>query len=195
MQRRMGVTTEIEKWVARLNAQVNGVWRSNPATNTPRWLLGQIGFWIARPGLDAAYQRQLVALARTRRDVADVATSRKRLELQISELEQRAETAGDATSPVTGATQADAANQDDTTRSVTEQLADLRRRHANMQAKEERVTAASRQLMAEIDAFQTGKKNTEAAYMAAEEAAKAIHAEIASASGERSGPGACCCGA
>jgi phage shock protein A len=179
MQRRIGITAEIEKWVARLNAQVNSVWRSNPATNTPRWLLGQIGFWVARPGLDAAYQRQLVALARTRRAVAGVATSRKRLELQIGDLERRAETPGDERSPVTGTTQADAADQDYTTRSVTEQLADLRRRYADIQAKEERVSTASRQLMAEIDAFRTGKKNTEAAYKAAEEASKAVHAEIA----------------
>jgi hypothetical protein len=49
MQRRMRVTAEIEKWAARLNAQVNSVRRSNPAASTPRWLLGQIGFWVARP--------------------------------------------------------------------------------------------------------------------------------------------------
>jgi hypothetical protein len=36
--------------------------------------------------------------------------------------------------------------------------------------------------MAEIDAFRTGQENTKAAYMAAEEAAKAVDAEIASAS-------------
>jgi hypothetical protein len=182
MQRPMRVTAEIEKWAARLNAQVNSVWRSNPAASTPRWLLGRIGFWVARPGLDAAYQRQLVALARTRRAVADVATSRKRLELQIGELERRAETLGDPRSPVAGVTQADAADQDYTTRSVTEQLADLRRQHADMRAKEERITAASRQLMAEIDAFRSGQESTKAAYMAAEEAAKAVDAEMASAS-------------
>jgi phage shock protein A len=182
MQRRMRVTAEIEKWAARLNAQVNSVWRGNTAASTPRWLLGQIGFWVARPGLDAAYQRQLVASARARRAVADVATSRKRLELQIGELERRAETLGDPGSRVTGVTQADAADQVYMTRSVTEQLADLRRRHADMRAKEERITAASRQLMAEIDAFRTGQENTKAAYMAAEEAAKAVDAEIASAS-------------
>lgn len=94
MQRRMRATAELENWVARLNAQVNSVWHSSPAASTPRWLLGQIGFWVARPGLDAAYQRQLVALARSRRAVAGVATSRKRLELQIGELERRAETLG-----------------------------------------------------------------------------------------------------
>ena len=88
MQRRMRVTVELATWVARLNAQVNSLWHSSPAASAPRWLLGQIGFWVARPGLDAAYQRQLVALARSRRAVADVATSRKRLELQIGGMER-----------------------------------------------------------------------------------------------------------
>ena len=179
MQRRMRVTAEIEKWVARLNAQVTSVWHSNPAASTPRWLLGQIGFSVAQPGLNAAYQRQLVALTRSRRAVAGVATSRKRLELQIGELERRAETLGDPGSPVTDATQADAADQDYAARSVTELLADLRRQHADMRAKEERITAASRQLMAEVNAFRTGQENTKAAYLAAEEAAKAVDAEIA----------------
>lgn len=48
-------------------------------------------------------------------------------------------------------------------------------------AKEERITAASRQLMAEVNAFRAGQENTKAAYLAAEEAAKAVDAEIASA--------------
>jgi hypothetical protein len=48
--------------------------------------------------------------------------------------------------------------------------------------REERITAASRQLMAEVNAFRAGQENTKAAYLAAEEAAKAVDAEIASAS-------------
>jgi hypothetical protein len=40
---------------------------------------------------DAAYQRQLIALQRSRRDVAAAATARKRLELQIAELEGQAD--------------------------------------------------------------------------------------------------------
>jgi hypothetical protein len=41
-----------------------------------------------RPDLDQAYQRQLEMLTRLRRAVADMATARKRLELQIVQLEQ-----------------------------------------------------------------------------------------------------------
>jgi len=43
----------------------------------------------ARPDLDTAYERQLEVLTRARRAVADVATSRKRLELQANQLEQQ----------------------------------------------------------------------------------------------------------
>lgn len=53
-------------------------------------MLGRIGFWIAQPGLDAACQRQLVALRPASRDLADVARARKRLELRIAELERQA---------------------------------------------------------------------------------------------------------
>jgi len=41
-----------------------------------------------RETLDYSYQRQLEMLQKVRRGVADVATSRKRLELQISQLER-----------------------------------------------------------------------------------------------------------
>jgi hypothetical protein len=50
-------------------------------------MLGKIGFWIARPALDAAYQQHFAEPLRTRKAVADVATTGKRLKLQIPELE------------------------------------------------------------------------------------------------------------
>jgi phage shock protein A len=118
------------------------------------WLagvLGRAGFRVALLGLDAAYQQQLVALSRVRRAAADVATSRKRLELHIGDLERQAgggDTAG------------------------------LRRRYAELQAKEERISAASRRLMADVNAFRDGKQAIKAAYTAAGEAADAVWAEV-----------------
>ena len=46
----------------------------------------EVPFSPARPDLDYAYQRQLEMLTRVRRAAADIATSRKRLELQINQL-------------------------------------------------------------------------------------------------------------
>src|SRR6201991_3840523 len=42
-----------------------------------------------REVLDYSYQRQLDLLSKVRRGVADVATSRKRVELQVNQLEQQ----------------------------------------------------------------------------------------------------------
>ena len=44
-----------------------------------------------RETLDYSYQRQLELLSKVRRGVADVATSRKRVELQVKQLEQQAD--------------------------------------------------------------------------------------------------------
>src|SRR5690242_19396472 len=131
---KLRVAPEVTELAGRLNASVRSTWRGMPASREASRMLGKIGFWIAQPGLDAAYQQHFGELQRARRAVADVATSRKRLELQIAELERQADTAQD----------------------VTGQLTHLRRRYADMRAKEERVTAASRRLVAEINAFKTG---------------------------------------
>src|SRR5919199_2681235 len=44
-----------------------------------------------RETLDYSYEKQLELLQKVRRGVADVATSRKRLELQLSQLEQQSD--------------------------------------------------------------------------------------------------------
>ena len=156
MGHQIRMPSEAEKWVAAV--------------------LGKIGFRVALPGLDAAYQQQLVVLSRVRRCVATVATSRKRLELRISELERQANETEAPGGKAMDASQVDAAGQDQTTRDVTGQLAGLRLQYAGMQAKERRVHAANRRLFAEVTAFRTSKDAIKAAYTAAEEAAKAVSA-------------------
>ena len=178
MDHQVPVAPGADEWVARLNAHVHRAWHSRPASDTQRWLLGKIGLWAAGPGLDAAYRRQLQELTRVRRAVADLATRRKRLELQISELERQAGLLTDPGMRAMDATQVDGADQGQTARGITGQLDDLRRRYAEIQAKEERVTAANVRLQAEINAFGAGKDTTKAAYTAAEQAAEAVWAEI-----------------
>ena len=130
----------------RLNAHVPGVSRSRPVASAQYWLLAMIGSWATGPGLEAAHQRLLLTLSRARRASADVATSRKRLELQISELERQANETEAPGGKAMDASQVDAAGQDQTTRDVTGQLAGLRLQYADMQAKEQRVHAANRRL-------------------------------------------------
>jgi hypothetical protein len=91
-----------------------------------------------------------------------VATACKRLELQIAALERQADQGEDPGRKVMGEGRG----------STAEELAELRRQHADLQAKEEGAAAVSRRLMIEINAFRTGAEATKAAYTAAEEAAK-----------------------
>jgi len=136
-------------------AQAHLARRRRPAPGAPRWLLARAAF----PGLDVAYERQRARLTPVRRAVADVATSRKRLELQIGQLEQQAGAPDDP-----GA--------------VERRLADLRRQYAGRQAEEERLALASQRLQAKVDAFRASQEACQAAYLAAEEAAATIWAEL-----------------
>ena len=173
------LATEVEKWIARLNANTHSPARSRPVVSAQYWLLGSIGAWATGPGLESAYQRLLMANSRARRANADIATSRKRLELRISELERQADTMNAPDGIVVDASQAGAEDQDQAARVVSEQLASLRRQHADMQAKEQRVHAASRRLNTEVNAFRAGKDAIRAAHTGAEMAAKAVHAAVA----------------
>jgi len=178
MRYQIPMAAEPRKRAAGLNARLRSAWDSRPEPSEARWLLGKIGFWVARPGLDAAYQQHLVALRLVRRGVADVATSRKRLELQIRELEGQPGKVGDPGHQAMGASRRGPADHDQTPLSVAERLADLRRRYAGMQAKEERVTAASQRLTVKTEAFRAAKEAVNTAHTAAQEAADAARAEL-----------------
>jgi hypothetical protein len=153
----------VEHWAGRLAGAMQRAWGDRPDSETRR-MLGKLGFWIAQPGLDAACQRQLVALRYSRRDVADAATACKRLELQIAELERRADLPDGPDSKV----------MDEGQGNATRQLAGLRRQLADLQAEEDRVKAVSRRLMAEINVLRDSAEAIKAAYMAAEEAARTV---------------------
>src|ERR1700730_9674052 len=112
-----------------------------------------------RERLDYSYQRQLEALQKVRRGVADVATSRYRVELQIRELEEFAAKLArqrqDALDPERQKLARDAPNRET---GVQEQLSALRPQHSMMKEQEERLTAASQRLQAKVEAFRTQKE-------------------------------------
>jgi hypothetical protein len=149
----------------------------------------------ARPDLDAAYERQLEMLTRVRRAVADVATSRKRLELQAVQLEQQIGKLGEQSRRAMDAGHGNLADEADARRGAAEeQLADLRSKYADMQAEGERITVASQRLQAKVDAFRTRKEAVKAVYTAAQAAAEAAWVEAviddASAHTDSAGPAA-----
>src|SRR5919112_4009292 len=70
-----------------------------------------------RETLDYSYQRQLDLLSKVRRGVADVATSRKRVELQINQLQQQSSKLQDQAKKALGANREDLAREALTRRS------------------------------------------------------------------------------
>jgi phage shock protein A len=122
-----------------------------------------------RQTLDYSYAKQLELLQKVRRGVADVATSRKRLELQLAKLEQQSQTLHRQAQEALRLGREDLAREALTRRSALEQqLNDLRSQHAALAAEEEKLTLAAQRLQAKVEAFRTKKETIKATYTAAE---------------------------
>jgi phage shock protein A len=122
-----------------------------------------------RQTLDYSYQRQLELLQKVRRGVADVATSRKRIELQANQLNTQADKLTMQAQRALEVGREDLAREALTRRSgIQQQLSDLQIQHAQLQAEEEKLTRASQRLQAKVDAFRTRKETIKATYSAAE---------------------------
>ncbi|MBO4270380.1 PspA/IM30 family protein [Microbispora triticiradicis] len=122
-----------------------------------------------RETLDYSYQRQLELLQKVRRGVADVATSRKRVELQINQLESQTAKLENQSRQALSAGREDLAREALTRRNgLNAQIADLRLQYSNLQGEEEKLTLASQRLQAKVDSFRTKKETIKATYTAAE---------------------------
>ncbi|GLW21175.1 MULTISPECIES: PspA/IM30 family protein [Microbispora] len=122
-----------------------------------------------RETLDYSYQRQLELLQKVRRGVADVATSRKRVELQINQLESQTSKLENQSRQALSAGREDLAREALTRRNgLNAQIADLRLQYSNLQGEEEKLTLASQRLQAKVDSFRTKKETIKATYTAAE---------------------------
>lgn len=122
-----------------------------------------------RETLDYSYQRQLELLSKVRRGVADVATSRKRVELQINQLEQQSGKLQDQAQKAIAMDREDLAREALTRKSgLTTQINDLKAQHAQLQGEEEKLTLAQQRLQAKVEAFRTRKETIKATYTAAE---------------------------
>jgi phage shock protein A len=122
-----------------------------------------------RETLDYSYQQQLEMLTKVRRGVADVATSRKRVELQMNQLQQETNKREDQARKALGSGREDLAREALARKaSVQTQLNDLQTQYASLQEQEEKLTIASQRLQAKVDAFRTRKETIKATYTAAE---------------------------
>jgi phage shock protein A len=122
-----------------------------------------------RETLDYSYQKQLELLQKVRRGVADVATSRKRIELQLQQLQAQADKLEGQGRQALAAGREDLAREALTRRSgVQQQMQDLQTQYSSLQGEEEKLTLASQRLQAKVDAFRTRKETIKATYTAAE---------------------------
>ena len=126
-----------------------------------------------RETLDYSYQRQLDLLAKVRRGVADVATSRKRVELQVNQLTAQSDKLqGQAEQAITVGRE-DLAREALTRKSgLTQQITDLKAQQALLVGEEEKLTLAQQRLSAKVEAFRTRKETIKATYTAAEAQSK-----------------------
>src|SRR3954453_9409858 len=109
-----------------------------------------------RETLDYSYQRQVDLLSKVRRGVADVATSRKRVELQINQLQQQSAKLQDQAQKAISMEREDLAREALTRKSgLTVQTNDLKTQHAQLQGEEEKLTLAQQRLQAKVEAFRT----------------------------------------
>jgi phage shock protein A len=122
-----------------------------------------------RETLDYSYTTQLELLQKVRRGVADVATSRKRVELQINSLQQSSDKLDRQARDSLSAGREDLAREALVRKSgVQSQMVDLNTQYASLQGEEEKLTNASQRLQAKVDAFRTKKETIKATYTAAE---------------------------
>ncbi len=119
--------------------------------------------------LDYSYTKMLEMQQKVRRGVADVATSRKRLELQMKQLQQGSDKLTNQAQAALAQGREDLAREALTRKSgLSSQLADLQAQHAQLQAEEEKLTLASQRLQAKVEAFRTKKETLKATYNAAQ---------------------------
>jgi len=122
-----------------------------------------------RETLDYSYQKQMDMLQKVKRGLLDVATSRKRLELQGEQLQAKAAKLHDQAKRAMAAGREDLAREALSRRAAIEpEMESLKVQHAQLQAEEAKLTELSKRLATQIEAFRTRKETIKATYTAAE---------------------------
>jgi phage shock protein A len=122
-----------------------------------------------RETLDYSYDRQLDMLQQMRRALTDVATSRKRVELQAEDLQRAAQKLQDQARQAVDQDREDLAREALTRRAaLAGQLPDLKVQYDQLRAQEDKLAESSRRLETKIQAFRTRKETLKASYTAAQ---------------------------
>jgi phage shock protein A len=122
-----------------------------------------------RETLDYSYKQQVEMLTRVKRGVADVATSRKRVELQMNALQKEINKRDVQARDALGKGREDLARAALQNKAqLQSQYADLDTQFATLQEQEEKLTLAAQRLDSKVQAFRTRKETIKATYTAAE---------------------------
>ncbi len=122
-----------------------------------------------RDTLDLSYERQVEQLTKVRRGVADVATARKRIELQAQGLQKQADKLQGQAKAALQQGNEDLAREALSRRAALgEQLGDLKTQHDQITDQEQKLVQTSQELQVRVERFRTQKETMKASYTAAE---------------------------
>lgn len=125
-----------------------------------------------RQTLDLSYEQQLENLTKVKRAVADVATARKRVEIQAEQLKSQGDKLADQAKAALAQGNEPLAREALTRReAIAGQLKDLEVQHASIDEQQQKLEATATKLQSEVEAFRTKKETIKASYTAAEASA------------------------
>ncbi|OPX68620.1 MAG: phage shock protein PspA [Methanoregulaceae archaeon PtaB.Bin108] len=122
-----------------------------------------------RETLDYSYEKQLELLQNVKRGVAEVATSKKRLQLQKAKVVQNSEKLDAQARDALKAQREDLARLAlERKAALTSQISNLDKEIATLEAEQEKLVEAEKRLSTKIEVFRTRKETIKAQYSAAE---------------------------
>jgi phage shock protein A len=125
-----------------------------------------------RQTLDLSYEQQLENLTKVKRAVADVATARKRVEIQAEQLKSQGDKLADQAKAAMAQGNEPLAREALTRReAIASKLKDLEVQHASIAEQQQKLEDTATKLQTEIEAFRTKKETIKATYTAAEASA------------------------
>ena len=119
--------------------------------------------------LDYSYEEQLRQLQNVKRGIADVATAKKRLELQYTGMQQQVDTLDDQAKQALKANREDLAREALTRKAAIQgQLDAIMQQGQDLEAQQTKLVEGEKPLSAKVESFRTQKEVIKAQYSAAE---------------------------
>ncbi|MGH9029325.1 MAG: PspA/IM30 family protein [Acidimicrobiales bacterium] len=126
-----------------------------------------------RDTLDLSYEKQMENLQKVRRSVAEVATARKRIEIQAGQLQQQGAKLQEQARQALSQNREDLAREALTRRAaIGQELSDLQTQHDQIAGQEQKLIATAQHLSTQVEAFRTKKETLKASYTAAQAQSK-----------------------